>query len=334
MGTTAIWLTPSFKNRPVQGAGDQASAGYHGYWVTDFTQIDPHFGTNAELEALHRRGPRRAASRSSSTSSPTTPPTSSTTRGGRTPTSARTPTPTTTPRTGSSTTATTPAATTSPQLDAAVVVPLHPGLPQPRPTSTVKVPAWLNDPTNYHNRGDSTFAGESSTYGDFVGLDDLFTEQPDVVDGMIDIYETWVDFGIDGFRIDTVKHVNMEFWQKFAPAIRAAREARRQRRLLHVRRGLRRQPGLPVALHHRGRACDATLDFGFQGKGTGFAKGGPTDQAARLLRRRRLLHRHRLQRVLARRRSSATTTWAASASSSPATRRTVRCCSATGSPTR
>ena len=26
---------------------------------------------------------------------------------------------------------------------------------------TVKVPAWLNDPTLYHNRGDSTFAGES-----------------------------------------------------------------------------------------------------------------------------------------------------------------------------
>ena len=69
-------------------------------------------------------------------------------------------------------------------------------------------------------RGDSTFAGESSTYGDFVGLDDLFTEQPDVVDGMTDIYRAWVDLGIDGFRIDTAKHVNMEFWQEFAPAIR------------------------------------------------------------------------------------------------------------------
>ena len=81
-------------------------------------------------------------------------------------------------------------------------------------------------------------------YGDFVGLDDLFTEQPDVVDGMIDIYKTWVEFGIDGFRIDTVKHVNMEFWQEFAPAIRGPRPPRRQRRLLHLRRGLRRQPGL------------------------------------------------------------------------------------------
>ena len=39
---------------------------------------------------------------------------------------------------------------------------------------------------------------------------------------MIDIYETWVtDVGIDGFRIDTAKHVNMEFWQKFSPALQA-----------------------------------------------------------------------------------------------------------------
>ena len=67
----------------------------------------------------------------------------------------------------------------------------------------VKVPDWLNDLRYYHNRGDSTFAGESSEYGDFFGLDDLFTEHPDVVAGMSDIYEAWVGFGIDGFRIDT-----------------------------------------------------------------------------------------------------------------------------------
>ncbi len=51
LGTTSIWLTPSFKNKAVQ-LEDGPSAGYHGYWVTDFTQIDPHLGTNAELRAL------------------------------------------------------------------------------------------------------------------------------------------------------------------------------------------------------------------------------------------------------------------------------------------
>ena len=50
LGTTSIWLTPSFKNKAVQ-LEDGPSAGYHGYWVTDFTQIDPHLGTNDELRA-------------------------------------------------------------------------------------------------------------------------------------------------------------------------------------------------------------------------------------------------------------------------------------------
>ena len=44
-----------------------------------------------------------------------------------------------------------------------------------RPGSTTRV--------YYHNRGDTTFYGEDSLYGDFFGLDDLFTEHPDVVDG-------------------------------------------------------------------------------------------------------------------------------------------------------
>ena len=56
--------------------------------------------------------------------------------------------------------------------------------------------------------------------GDFVGLDDLYTENPKVVDGFIDIYGAWIDKdGIDGFRIDTAKHVNSEFWAKFSPAM-------------------------------------------------------------------------------------------------------------------
>ena len=38
----------------------QANAGYHGYWITDFTQIDPHLGTNAgaqdAVDKAHARG--------------------------------------------------------------------------------------------------------------------------------------------------------------------------------------------------------------------------------------------------------------------------------------
>ncbi|MCB0895615.1 MAG: alpha-amylase, partial [Nocardioidaceae bacterium] len=59
LGTDAIWLTPIFKNKPVQ-LEDGPSAGYHGYWITDFTQVDPHLGTNQDLtdlvDAAHQRG--------------------------------------------------------------------------------------------------------------------------------------------------------------------------------------------------------------------------------------------------------------------------------------
>jgi len=58
--------------------------------------------------------------------------------------------------------------------------------------------------------------------GDFVGLDDVFTENPRVVQGMIDIYAAWIDlYHVDGFRIDTAQHVNPELWQKFVPSILA-----------------------------------------------------------------------------------------------------------------
>ena len=84
----------------------------------------------------------------------------------------------------------------------------------------VKVPAWLNDISLYHNRGNTTFVGENSQYGDFFGLDDLFTENHRVVDGMIDIYKFWIrEFRVDGFRMDTMKHVDDAFWQRFAPTI-------------------------------------------------------------------------------------------------------------------
>ena len=60
LGATALWVAPIFANKPVQGPKGQESAGYHGYWITDFTSVDPHFGTNSDFKALvdavHARG--------------------------------------------------------------------------------------------------------------------------------------------------------------------------------------------------------------------------------------------------------------------------------------
>src|SRR5512142_3100917 len=60
LGATAVWLAPIFKNKAVQGPAGHESAAYHGYWITDFTRVDPHLGTDADFKALvdaaHARG--------------------------------------------------------------------------------------------------------------------------------------------------------------------------------------------------------------------------------------------------------------------------------------
>ncbi|CUR57845.1 Alpha-1,6-glucosidase, pullulanase-type [metagenome] len=273
LGTTAIWLTPSFKNRAVQGTGADASAGYHGYWVTDFTTIDPHFGTNAELKTLIDRAHQRGIKVFFDIITNHTADVIDYAEG----------------EYGYLDKATEPyrdadgvafddtayaGGDTFPDLDVETSFPYTPVVDDPA-NATIKTPAWLNDPTNYHNRGDSTFAGESSTYGDFSGLDDLFTEQPDVVDGMTEIYQTWVDFGIDGFRIDTVKHVNLEFWQQFAPAIRAEADRIGNDDFFAFGEVFDSSPAYMSTFTTKGR-LDATLDFGFQSVGTGFAQGNAT----------------------------------------------------------
>ena len=253
LGVTAIWMAPMFKNRPVQGTGADASAGYHGYWITDFTQVDPHFGTNAELRAAGRR---RARARDQGLLRRDHEPHRRRHRVRRGHLRLRVARPTSrtgTPTGSSSTTPTTPARTTSRQLNLQRF-PYTPVFPTAA-DATVKVPAWLNDRTMYHNRGNSTFAGENALYGDFFGLDDLFTERPEVVQGMIDIYSAWVaDVGIDGYRIDTVKHVNDRVLAAVAPALVQHAASDGDRRLLHVRRGLRPESRLHVALHRRTRS--------------------------------------------------------------------------------
>ena len=218
LGTTAIWLTPSFKNKAVQ-LEDGPSAGYHGYWITDFTQIDPHLGTNAELAALVGEAHAMGMKVFFDIITNHTADVIDYQEGHR-------PAYVSKDREPYRTAAGTPfddrdyAGTDSfPPLSPTVSFPYTPFNP---PGAPVKEPDWLNDVTLYHNRGNTTFEGENSLYGDFFGLDDLFTEHPRVVRGMIDIYEAWIrDFGIDGFRIDTMKHVNDEFWQQFGPQVLA-----------------------------------------------------------------------------------------------------------------
>ena len=232
LGATAIWVAPIFKNKPVQGPPGQESAGYHGYWITDFTRVDPHFGSNADFKALvdaaHARGMKVymdiVVNHTADVIQYRDCPGDCAYRG----------------------TADYPFS----RRGGITGAPINPGFlgdgvktPEnfarltdmnfayqpyvPKGEEHAKVPDWLNDVRYYHNRGNSYWKGESVVYGDFVGLDDVATENPRVAQGFIDIFGQWIDdFGVDGFRIDTSKHVNSEFWQAFVPAMKARAKAR------------------------------------------------------------------------------------------------------------
>jgi len=227
LGVTAVWLSPVFKNKVVQGPKGDESAGYHGYWVTDFTQVDPHLGTNNDFKALvdaaHARGMKVYMDIIANHTADVIQPIECAVQG-KCDYRSRADFPY--QRKGGVSgqpinlgflgdqvqTADNFARLTDPNFAYAIRV--------PDDEKRVKKPDWLNDPNYYHNRGNSSFRGESNTMGDFSGLDDLFTEHPRVVQGMIDIYGQWIDdYGVDGFRIDTAQHVNPEFWQAFVPAM-------------------------------------------------------------------------------------------------------------------
>ena len=200
MGITAIWLTPVLRNKAMQAG----TSGYHGYWILDFTEIDPHLGSNAELKHFIAQAHKRNIKVFFDIITNHTADVIKyeechgqdglgwIVKGNECPFKS---------------------------LAQLVKGDRYTSL-IPVGSENLKTPNWLNNIDVYHNQGDSHWAGESSLRGDFAGLDDVDTNSEKVVTGMIDIYTKIIDeFKPDGFRIDTVKHVNMEFWQDFSPAL-------------------------------------------------------------------------------------------------------------------
>jgi alpha-amylase len=101
---------------------------------------------------------------------------------------------------------------------------------------------WFDDPSWFHRKGrvyvwwhesdyGRDFVRDQETTGDFPGgLKDLNTENPDTREALTRVFEYWMDVGdFDGFRIDTLKHIDRPerdpdargFWGTFTGRMRA-----------------------------------------------------------------------------------------------------------------
>lgn len=152
LGFTSIWLTPVFENMP---------DGYHGYWIKDFYNIDPQFGSKEDLQELVEEAHKRDM---------------------------------------------------KVILDFVVnhVGPNHP---------------WVEEkPEWFHEQLPIVFWKDQEQVEThwLFDLPDFKTEDPEVKSYLIDAAKYWIEeTDIDGYRLDTVRHVDQAFWKDFVEGVRS-----------------------------------------------------------------------------------------------------------------
>jgi glycosidase len=218
LGFTAVWITPPFVQRTVQGS----SAAYHGYWFLDITRPDPHLGTEQEFAAFMSCAKRLGLKVFLDVVVNHTADVIAYPQGNAYVPIGRTPYRTAAGRAFNPWAYT--AGTAFPKLSAGRSFAKTPTVPAQ--FRGAKGPAVLNEVTRYHNRGDIAWGscvGRCEMDGDFFGLDDLMTEDWTVVKALADAYGEWVTtYGVDGFRIDTAKHVDPYFLGRWLPLVQQA----------------------------------------------------------------------------------------------------------------
>jgi glycosidase len=263
LGFNAIWITPVVVNQVSQGD----SGGYHGYWGVDFTRVDPHLGTDQDFadftSCAHRLGMKVILDvvvnhtgdiiQDGSTYNPA-------------------------PYRDCHGKVFDPVRYVGKRNFPCMSASKMPNAPFVLPgLAHVKKPAWLNDLANYHERGPVDFSSCSAQcyeQGDVFGLDDLFTEKPVVLNGLVQIYASWIEkYKLDGFRVDTARHVNAGFWRLWDPKmISAAKKVGVKDFQIFGE--------VPIAStidqspYVRDRGIPSVLDFPFQDAATGYASGG------------------------------------------------------------
>ena len=227
LGFTAVWLTPVVTQQEAIGAG----SGYHGYWGTDFLNVDPHLGTNADMLDFSNCAKKLGLKIILDV---------------------------VTNHTGD------------------VIKYLGTSAYLPPESKNLKNPAWLNDINNYHNVGDvgrCWGAGNCTKLGDFYGLDDLATEKPVVYKGWADVYGKWISkYGIAGFRVDTARHVDDNFFKNWSPLIKATAK-KSDIKDFTIFGEVFDYSTLNLMTYVRQNKIETVLDFPFQAKATEFASG-------------------------------------------------------------
>jgi glycosidase len=185
LGATAIWISPIVEN---------AYGQFHGYAGHDFYQVDPHWGSLADLQHLVRAAHTRGLLVIDDIVC---------NHGGDL---------------VYSTDAGYPAFKTPPD---GYTLSYRNSRQYAAPFNTNRVNPDL---TNlFHNNGNipDYKVPEHYQLGELSGLDDFRTESPYIRSNMVAIYEYWIQAaGFDGYRIDTVKHVDQGFWQYWCPRVR------------------------------------------------------------------------------------------------------------------
>lgn len=256
LGVTAVWISPVVRNIEE----DAGFAGYHGYWTQDFLHVNQHFGDLAQLQRMvdemHESGIKVILDIVTNHIAQLwyydinmngRPDDMIFGGGGTSYGSSNKDNP------GKLTRATewdpdydirgVQAFTALGEAGPAPVVWVY----LPQMNRVPAQPAVFQDPAWYHRRGRITvwenrpplgtspcetapdnnielceYVRQQETLGDFPGgLKDLATEKPEVRDALIKVFGYWIEVGdFDGFRIDTLKHVEHGFWQRFCPAMR------------------------------------------------------------------------------------------------------------------
>jgi len=234
LGVTALWISPVILNVDTDAGVD----GYHGYWAVDLERVNPHFGDLATarrmVDECHARGIKViqdivtnhlgqvfyydinmdghpedyvAGGFPTNPGDPMAP----------------------------SGTPVTHITEYDPDYDPRGIQSLTSlGEAGPAPIRFFDMPEIFRIPPNppifqrreaYNLRGKVTDwnSREQVVFGDFPGgLKDINTQNAEVRDELVRVYTNWaLRLDLDGFRIDTVKHVEHEFWQDFTQRVRA-----------------------------------------------------------------------------------------------------------------